>query len=74
MKIDIWLIDRKNPSKKEKFPVDLPTAPQNGDVILIGDMHNYEITHSTYHFDEEGRFTGHVTTDALSLWNCDAKA
>ena len=74
MKIDIWLIDRKNPMKKEKFAVELPTPPQKGDVILVGDTHNYEVTHSTYHFDEERRFTGYVTTDALSLWNCDAKA
>ena len=73
MKIDIWLIDRKHQRKKEKFPVELPMPPQKGDVILVGDTRNYEVTHSTYHFDVEGRFTGYVTTDALSLWNCDPK-
>lgn len=73
MKLDLWLIDRKDPGQKEKFTADLPAIPQNGDVILVGDAQNYEVSHTTFHFDEEGRFTGYITVDALSLWNRDDK-
>ena len=69
MKIEIWLIDSKNPGKKQMMEADLPAIPRKGECIIVSESENYEVKDVIYRFDKELRFTERITVDAWSLWN-----
>ncbi len=69
MKIEIWLIDSKDPGKKQKADLDFPSIPRKGECIIIDETENYEVREVVYRLDKELRFTGRITVDAYSLWN-----
>lgn len=69
MKIEVWLIESKNPGNKQRAELDLPAIPRKGECIIVSETENYEVREVVYRLDKELRFTGRITVDAYSLWD-----
>lgn len=68
MKIEVWLINSKDPSEKESARWELPVIPRQGESITVKDTgRTYNVRTVAYELDEELLLTGKITVDAWSL-------